>query len=44
VGDKLYGTKAKVGLQLLAYRLEFMCPYSHRNLLVELDKELQFSI
>jgi len=44
VGDKLYGTKAKVGLQLLAYRLEFVCPYSHRNLVVELDKELQFSL
>jgi tRNA pseudouridine32 synthase/23S rRNA pseudouridine746 synthase len=42
IGDKLYGTKAKVGLQLLAYRLEFMCPYSQRNLVVELDKELQF--
>jgi tRNA pseudouridine32 synthase / 23S rRNA pseudouridine746 synthase len=44
VGDKLYGTKAKVWLQLLAYRLEFVCPYSHRNLVVELDKELQFSL
>ena len=44
VGDKLYGTKAKVGLQLLAYRLEFVCPYSQRNLIVELDKELQFSL
>lgn len=44
VGDKLYGTKAKVGLQLLAYRLEFVCPYNQRNLVVELDKELQFSL
>ena len=44
VGDKLYGTKAKLGLQLLAYKLEFECPYSQRNLVVELDKELQFSL
>ncbi len=44
VGDKLYGTKAKVGLQLLAYRLEFVCPITQRNLIVELEKELQFSL
>lgn len=44
VGDKLYGTKAKVGLQLLAYRLEFVCPLTQRNLIVELDKELQFAL
>lgn len=44
VGDKLYGTKAKVGLQLLAYRLGFVCPYSQRDLVVELDKKLQFSL
>jgi len=43
VGDKLYGTKAKSGLQLLAYRLEFVCPFSQKNLVVELTKELQFS-
>lgn len=44
VGDKLYGTKAKAGLQLLAYRLEFVCPFSQQNLIVELDKEQQFSL
>ncbi|RYY04367.1 MAG: RluA family pseudouridine synthase [Gammaproteobacteria bacterium] len=44
VGDKVYGTKAKVGLQLLAYRLEFVCPVTQRNLTVELDKELHFAI
>jgi tRNA pseudouridine32 synthase/23S rRNA pseudouridine746 synthase len=44
VGDKLYGTKAKAGLQLLAYRLEFLCPYSQQNLVVELKKDAQFSI
>ncbi|GGY67232.1 pseudouridine synthase [Cellvibrio zantedeschiae] len=43
IGDKLYGTKAKCGLQLLAYRLEFTCPFTGQNLLVELAKELQFS-
>ena len=42
VGDKLYGTKAKCGLQLLAYRLEFVCPYIQQNLVVELPEEQQF--
>ena len=42
VGDKLYGTKAKCGLQLLAYRLEFICPFSKKNLVVELPQEQQF--
>jgi tRNA pseudouridine32 synthase/23S rRNA pseudouridine746 synthase len=44
VGDKLYGTKAKAGLQLLAYRLEFVCPVSQQPLIVELDSALQFSL
>lgn len=43
VGDKLYGTKAKRGLQLLAYRLEFICPFSQQKLVVELAKDMQFS-
>jgi tRNA pseudouridine32 synthase/23S rRNA pseudouridine746 synthase len=43
VGDKLYGTKAKCGLQLLAYRLEFICPFSKKNLVVELPQEQQFA-
>lgn len=44
VGDKLYGTKAKCGLQLLAYRLEFKCPYSQKDLVIELPKEQQYSL
>lgn len=43
VGDKLYGTKAPAGLQLLAYRLEFICPNSKQPITVELPPELQFT-
>jgi tRNA pseudouridine32 synthase/23S rRNA pseudouridine746 synthase len=43
VGDRVYGKKANVGLQLLAYRLEFICPFSQQPLRVELPKEMQFS-
>ncbi|WP_323815491.1 RluA family pseudouridine synthase [Cellvibrio sp. NN19] len=43
VGDKLYGTKASAGLQLLAYRLEFTCPNTKQSVIVELPTELQFS-
>jgi len=42
VGDKLYGTKSNSGLQLLAYRLEFVCPNTKQPLIVELPAELQF--
>jgi tRNA pseudouridine32 synthase / 23S rRNA pseudouridine746 synthase len=42
VGDRLYGTKSNSGLQLLAYRLEFICPATGRTLTVELPNELQF--
>ncbi|MDF3012189.1 MAG: RluA family pseudouridine synthase [Cellvibrio sp.] len=42
VGDKLYGTKSNSGLQLLAYRLEFVCPDSKQPVIVELPQELQF--
>lgn len=42
VGDKLYGTKSSSGLQLLAYRLEFICPISKQQVRVELPQELQF--
>jgi tRNA pseudouridine32 synthase/23S rRNA pseudouridine746 synthase len=42
VGDKLYGTKASVGLQLLAYRLEFVCPNTKQLLVIELPAEMQF--
>lgn len=44
VGDKLYGSKAGSGLQLLAYRLEFTCPLSAAPTTIELDKALQFSL
>ena len=43
IGDRVYGTKANSGLQLLAYRLEFVCPFNGNKLVVELEKELQFS-
>ena len=42
VGDKLYGTKSPEGLQLLAYRLEFVCPNTKQLVIVELPQELQF--
>ena len=42
VGDKLYGTKSTSGLQLVAYRLEFICPNTRKLLTVELPEELQF--
>jgi len=42
VGDKLYGTKSTSGLQLLAYRLEFICPNTKQPVIVELPPELQF--
>ncbi len=42
VGDKIYGDKANTGLQLLAYRLEFVCPFGGKDLAIELDKSFQF--
>jgi len=42
IGDRIYGTPASSGLQLLAYRLEFVCPFSGKNLVVELAVEQQF--
>lgn len=44
VGDRLYGVKSNSGLQLLAYRLEFICPFTGQPLMVELEKDLQFSL
>jgi tRNA pseudouridine32 synthase / 23S rRNA pseudouridine746 synthase len=41
VGDRVYGAPAPQGLQLLAYRLEFVCPLSQQQLVVELEKEFQ---
>jgi tRNA pseudouridine32 synthase/23S rRNA pseudouridine746 synthase len=43
IGDKIYGNKSSKPLQLLAYRLEFICPVTQQNLVIELEKELQFS-
>lgn len=43
VGDKLYGTKSNSGLQLVAYRLEFVCPITKQPIVVELPQELQFT-
>jgi tRNA pseudouridine32 synthase / 23S rRNA pseudouridine746 synthase len=43
VGDKLYGTKAPQGLQLLAYKLAFTCPFSLQPVIVELPSAQQFS-
>lgn len=42
VGDKLYGTKSPSGLQLLAYRLEFICPNTQQPVIVELPADMQF--
>lgn len=42
VGDKLYGTKSSAGLQLVAYRLEFVCPNTKQPVTIELPKEMQF--
>ena len=43
VGDRVYGKKASVGLQLLAYRLEFICPFNQQRVVAELPKEMQFN-
>lgn len=42
VGDRLYGRPASQGLQLRAYRLAFLCPFSQRPLEVTLPEDLQF--
>jgi tRNA pseudouridine32 synthase / 23S rRNA pseudouridine746 synthase len=42
IGDRLYGTKSSQGLQLLAYRLAFACPFSQEKVDVSLAQELQF--
>lgn len=40
IGDRLYGTTAKLPLQLLAYKLELQCPISKQMIRIELPKEL----
>lgn len=42
IGDRIYGAAASSGLQLLAYRLEFGCPFSGKELVVELPVDKQF--
>jgi len=42
VGDKLYGTKSTLGLQLIAYRLEFVCPNTKQTVIAELPVDMQF--
>lgn len=42
VGDKLYGTKSNLGLQLIAYRLEFICPNTKQTVIAELPVDRQF--
>lgn len=38
IGDRLYGSAAKVPLQLLAYRLEFICPFKGTPQIYQLEK------
>jgi len=42
VGDKLYGTKSNLGLQLIAYRLEFISPNTKQTVIAELPVDMQF--
>jgi len=42
VGDKLYGSANQQPLQLLAYRLQFICPFSKAPMHFELPDELTF--
>jgi tRNA pseudouridine32 synthase / 23S rRNA pseudouridine746 synthase len=42
IGDRVYGIKSPQGLQLLAYKLEFICPFSKTTLVIELPIEKQF--
>lgn len=43
VGDKIYGSKATQPLQLLAYRLRFLCPVTQKNTVIELDQHLHLA-
>jgi tRNA pseudouridine32 synthase / 23S rRNA pseudouridine746 synthase len=43
IGDRIYGTPASSGLQLLAYRLEFTCPFSGEELIIELPETRQLT-
>ena len=44
VGDKLYGNAHQQPLQLLAYRLQFNCPFSQAPMHFELPGELTFQL
>lgn len=41
VGDRLYGKPGKTALQLLAYKLEFICPFSKHQIHIELQEALR---
>ncbi len=43
IGDKLYGQATSLPLQLLAYRLQFTCPFTNRAIDCELPNEQKFS-
>jgi tRNA pseudouridine32 synthase/23S rRNA pseudouridine746 synthase len=43
IGDRVYGTPHKNPLQLLAYRLEFVCPVSKQSLKIVLPEDMQFN-
>lgn len=43
IGDRVYGTASTQPLQLLAYRLAYLCPVAQQTLTVELEKEFQFT-
>lgn len=44
MGDPKYGknNKNKTGLQLIAYRLAFECPFDHKKLMISIDPEKYF--
>lgn len=44
VGDRLYGSKIKSDLQLLAWRLAFQCPETRKPVAYELPSELQYFV
>lgn len=42
VADRLYGSAAQQPLQLIAYKLAFKCPITHKEILLELPTDIQF--
>ena len=41
IGDRLYGKASDLPLQLLAYKLEFRCPFSRKPIQLELAEDLR---